>query len=215
MDESEGIVLDAIDEKAAQAFPGLTVRKDLLRRVRSAYSVPMFVIEFLLGKYCASTDPQVIEEGLEYVRGILRDKYVKPDEREMVKAKIKERTTYEIIDKVKVRLVETQDKYWAELANINLDFVNIEDSQIRKHERLLQGGHAGEVLLNLRTLVVVDLSRRQEGDVGWYRLGRRITEGCPEPLELPGERRRNHDGHADQLHGGVYHRLLGRNPTRS
>ena len=111
MDESEGILLDAIDEKAAQSFPGLTVRKDLLRRVRSAYSVPMFVIEFLLGKYCASTDPQVIEEGLDFVRGILRDKYVKPDERETVKAKIKERTTYEIIDKVKVRLVETQDKY--------------------------------------------------------------------------------------------------------
>ncbi|HEY5488192.1 MAG TPA: anti-phage BREX system Lon protease BrxL, partial [Candidatus Limnocylindrales bacterium] len=147
MDESEGIVLDAIDDKAAQAFPGLTVRKDLLRRVRSAYSVPMFVIEFLLGKYCASTDSQVIEEGLEYVRGILRDKYVKPDERESVKAKIKERTTYEIIDKVKVRLVETQDKYWAELANINLDFVNIEDSQIRKHERLLQGGLWAEVKL--------------------------------------------------------------------
>src|SRR5450756_82175 len=147
MDESEGIVLDAIDEKAAQSFPGLTVRKDLLRRVRSAYSVPMFVIEFLLGKYCASTDPQVIEEGLDFVRGILRDKYVKPDERETVKAKIKERTTYEIIDKVKLRLVETQDKYWAELANINLDFVNIEDSQSRKRGRLLQGGRSAEVKL--------------------------------------------------------------------
>lgn len=147
MDESAPIVLDVIDEKAAEVFPGLTVRKDLLRRVRSAYSVPMFVIEFLLGKYCASTDPQVIEEGLDYVRNILRDKYLKPDEREMVKAKIKERTTYEIIDKVKVRLVETHDKYWAELANINLDFVNIDDSEIRRHERLLQGGLWAEVML--------------------------------------------------------------------
>ena len=126
---------------------GLVVRKDLLRRVRSAYSVPMFVIEFLLGKYCASPDPQVIEEGLGYVREILRSKYVKPDEREMVKAKIKQQTTFEIIDKVKVRLVETHDKYWAELANINLDFVNVEESELRKHERLLQGGLWAEVTL--------------------------------------------------------------------
>ena len=77
------------------------------------------------------------------MRGILRDKYVKPDERETVKAKIKERTTYEIIDKVKVRLVETQDKYWAELANINLDFVNIDDSQIRKLQHDLKPSPAG------------------------------------------------------------------------
>src|SRR5688572_9440916 len=81
--------LDGLDQKAASAFPGLVVRKDLLRRVRSSYGVPMFVIEFLLGKYCASTDPEVIEEGLEFVRSTLRSKYVKPDEREMVKARIK------------------------------------------------------------------------------------------------------------------------------
>ena len=98
MNDLETLVLDPIDEKATAAFPGLVVRKDLLRRVRSAYSVPMFVIEFLLGKYCASTDPQVIEEGMEFVRETLRSKYVKPDERELVKARIKQQVTFEIID---------------------------------------------------------------------------------------------------------------------
>jgi len=81
MNEVNQSVLDDIDQKAAEAFLGLVVRKDLLRRVRSAYSVPMFVIEFLLGKYCASTDPQVIEEGLDFVHETLRRKYVRPDER--------------------------------------------------------------------------------------------------------------------------------------
>jgi ATP-dependent Lon protease len=147
MRELATLVLDTVDHKAAEAFPGLVVRKDLLRRVRSAYGVPMFVIEFLLGKYCASTDPDVIEEGLEFVRETLRSKYVKPDERELVKARIKQQTTFEIIDKVKVRLVETHDKYWAELANINLDYVNLEESDTRKHERLVQGGVWGEVVL--------------------------------------------------------------------
>jgi ATP-dependent Lon protease len=141
------VILDDLDQLANEAFPGLVVRKDLLRRVRSAYGVPMFVIEFLLGKYCASTDPQVIEEGLGFVRETLRSKYVKPDERELVKARIKQHTTFEIIDKVKVRLVETHDKYWAELANINLDYVNIDDSELRRHERLVQGGVWAEVSL--------------------------------------------------------------------
>jgi ATP-dependent Lon protease len=147
MNEVYQSVLDDIDQKAAEAFLGLVVRKDILRRVRSAYSVPMFVIEFLLGKYCASTDPQVIEEGLEFVHETLRRKYVRPDERELVKARIKQQVTFEIIDKVKVRLVETHDKYWAELASINLDYVNIEDAEIRRHERLVQGGIWAEVTL--------------------------------------------------------------------
>lgn len=147
MRELTTLMSDHIDQKAAEAFPGLVVRKDLLRRVRSAYGVPMFVIEFLLGKYCASTDPDLIEEGLEFVRETLRSKYVKPDERELVKARIKQQTTFEIIDKVKVRLVETHDKYWAELGNVNLDYVNLEESEIRRHERLVQGGVWAEVAL--------------------------------------------------------------------
>ena len=141
------LVLDELDQLATEAFPGLVVRKDLLRRMRSAFSVPAFVIEFLLGKYCASTDEEVIREGLEFVRETLSAKYVKPDEREAVKSAIKQHTTYEIIDKISARLIETHDKYWAHLSNLNLDFINIEDSDVRVHDRLLMGGIWAEVAL--------------------------------------------------------------------
>lgn len=139
--------LDELDRLAAEAFPGLVVRKDLLRQMRSAFSVPAFVIEFLLGKYCASTDEDVIQEGLGFVRETLAAKYVKPDEREVVKSAIKQHSTYEIIDKVSVRLVETHDKYWARLSNVSLDHINIEDGLVREHDRLLLGGIWAEIVL--------------------------------------------------------------------
>jgi ATP-dependent Lon protease len=139
------LTLDALDERANAAFPGLVVRKDLLRRLRSAYSVPMFVIEFLLGKYCASTDPTVIEQGMEFVRRNLAEKYVKPDEREIVKARIQQQGEYQIIDKVSVTLREVDDKYWATLHNINQDYVNIFEGDILEHDRLLMGGIWAEI----------------------------------------------------------------------
>lgn len=139
--------LDELDLIATEAFPGLVVRKDLLRRTRSTFSVPAFVIEFLLGKYCASTDEEVIREGLEFVRETLAAKYVKPDEREAVKSAIKQHTTYEIIDKISVRLVETHDKYWARLSSLNLDYINVDESEVRTHDRLLMGGIWAEIAL--------------------------------------------------------------------
>jgi ATP-dependent Lon protease len=143
----ESVALEALDEKANAAFPGLVVRKDLLRRLRSAYSVPVFVVEFLLGKYCASIDPLVIEQGMEFVRSNLAQKYVKPDEREVVKARIQQLGEYQIIDKVSVKLNEVDDKYWATLHNINQDHVNIDEAVIREHDRLLMGGIWAEVTL--------------------------------------------------------------------
>ena len=139
--------LDELDRLATETFPGLVVRKDLLRRMRSAFGVPAFVIEFLLGKYCASTDEQAIQEGLEFVRETLSSKYVKPNEREVVKSAIKQHTTYEVIDKISVRLVETHDKYWARLSNLDLDHINIDEREIRTHDRLLMGGIWAEVVL--------------------------------------------------------------------
>ncbi|OHE86112.1 MAG: TIGR02688 family protein, partial [Verrucomicrobia bacterium RIFCSPLOWO2_12_FULL_64_8] len=144
---TEALALDALDEKAANAFPGLVVRKDLVRRLRSAYSVPMFVIEFLLGKYCASTDPTVIEQGMDFVERNLTEKYVKPDQREIVKARIQQQGEYQIIDKVSVALREVDDKYWATLHNINLDFVNVDEELVREHDRLLMGGVWAEIYL--------------------------------------------------------------------
>ncbi len=141
------ITLDDLDHLATEAFPGLVVRKDLLRRMRSSFGVPAFVIEFLLGKYCASTDEETINEGLEFVRETLSSKYVKPDEREAVKSAIKQQTTYEVIDKLDVKLVETHDKYWGRLSNLNLDYLNVDDADVRAHDRLLLGGIWAEVTL--------------------------------------------------------------------
>ena len=140
-------LMDELDQIANEVFPGLVVRKDLLRRMRSSFGVPAFVIEFLLGKYCASTDEDTINEGLEFVRETLSSKYVKPDEREAVKSAIKQHSTYEVIDKISVELVETHNKYWARLANLNLDFINIDESEIRNHDRLLMGGIWAEIAL--------------------------------------------------------------------
>src|SRR6476659_6043590 len=141
------VMMDELDQTANEVFPGIVVRKDLLRRMRSAFGVPAFVIEFLLGKYCASTDEETIKEGLAFVRETLSSKYVKPDEREAVKSAIKQHSTYEIIDKISVRLVETQDKYWARLSNLDLDFINVDESQVREHDRLLMGGVWAEIKL--------------------------------------------------------------------
>ena len=143
----ERMVLDELDTLATEAYPGLVVRKDLLRRMRSAFGVPAFVIEFLLGKYCASTDEETIREGLEFVRETLASKYVKADEREVVKSAIKQHTSFEIIDKISVRLIETHDKYWARLSNLDLDYINIEESEVRRHDRLLMGGIWAEITL--------------------------------------------------------------------
>ena len=144
---NERFALNDLDTLATEAYPGLVVRKDLLRRMRTAFGVPAFVIEFLLGKYCASTDDETIREGLEFVRETLAGKYVKPDEREAVKSAIKQHTSFEIIDKISVRLIETHDKYWARLSNLDLDYVNIEESEVRRHDRLLMGGIWAEVTL--------------------------------------------------------------------
>ena len=143
----QAIVLDELDQKVTAAFPGLVVRKDLLRVLRSAYGVPIFVIEFLLGKYCASPDPEVIERGMEFVRRSLSSKFVKPDEREIVKSKIQKEGTYQIIDKVSVVLKEVDDKYWATLHNISQDYVNIDESLVHEHDRMLMGGVWAEVTL--------------------------------------------------------------------
>ena len=141
------MIMDELDQTANEVFAGLVVRKDLLRRMRSAFGVPAFVIEFLLGKYCASTDEETIKEGLEFVRETLSSKYVKPDEREAVKSAIKQHSTYEVIDKISVELVETHDKYWARLSNLNLDYINIDETEVRNHDRLLMGGVWAEISL--------------------------------------------------------------------
>jgi ATP-dependent Lon protease len=131
---------DELDRLANETFAGRVVRKDLVRQVKVGANVPVYVLEFLLGKYCASDDPAAVETGLEVVAQILRDNFIRPDESERAKAALKRRGKHRIIDKVDVRLVESEDKYWATLANFGSKFVHVPEDLIYKYDRLLGGG---------------------------------------------------------------------------
>ena len=132
--------LDDLDKKVLSLFPGKVVKKDLLGPLRKHLNVPAYVVEYLLGKYCSSADPEIIAEGIKEVKRILTENYVHPDQAELLKSKVREIGRYRVIDKVKVKLYETEDKYWAELVNLQLTYVNIREDLIRRYERLLGGG---------------------------------------------------------------------------
>src|ERR1700737_5512898 len=129
---------DDLDNKANRIFSGKVVRKDLVRRVKVGANVPVFVLEFLLGKYCASSDELSIQMGLQVVNDPLANNYIRPDESAKAQSKVKENGKYSFIDKVKVRLVDSD--YWAEAVNFGHKFVHIPDRYVRDYERLLTGG---------------------------------------------------------------------------
>ena len=116
---------DALDDKVNRAFAGKVVRKDLVRKVKVGANVPVFVLEFLLGKYCASTDEMAIQMGLQVVNDTLANNYIRADEAMKAQSKVKEKGTWTFIDKVKVRLVDSD--YWAEVNNFGNKFVHIPD----------------------------------------------------------------------------------------
>lgn len=132
--------LDALDDKAARRFPGRIVRKDLVRQTKSGFNVPVYVLEYLLGQYCSSTDPQIIAEGLEHVRETLSRNYVRADESEKVKAITRSRGRHRIIDKVKATLDTDADRFWAELTNMGARNVLIDDATVQQYDKLLMGG---------------------------------------------------------------------------
>src|SRR3954469_8817707 len=101
--------MDALDRLANEAFAGRVVRKDLVRQVKVGANVPVYVLEFLLGKYCASDDPAAITAGLEVVNQTLRENFIRPDESELAKARVKQRGQLRLIDKVDVRLLASED----------------------------------------------------------------------------------------------------------
>jgi ATP-dependent Lon protease len=102
------IEMDPLDRPANDVFPGRVVRKDLVRRVKVGHNVPVHVLEFLLGKYCASDDPEVVELGLLVVNQTLQDNFIRPDEAELAKAKVKFKGEHRIIDKVEARLADNR-----------------------------------------------------------------------------------------------------------
>ena len=158
-----GITLDALDELAAKAFEGYIVRKDLVRTFSRQYPVPTYVVEFLLGRYCASTDPEEIEEGLQIVSRQLANRTVKAGEEELFKARAREEGSVKIIDIISARLDAKTDSYLAELPSLRLRDVRIDSNLIQKHERMLTGGFYAEVELTYDAIIAQENSGRPFG----------------------------------------------------
>ncbi len=134
------VTLDALDVKVADAFGGRVVRKDLVKKTKVGFNVPVYVLEYLLGRYCSSTDPSIVAEGLEHVKSVIAERFVRADEGELIKSRTRERGMMRLIDKVTVTYRETEDKYWASLANSGLTFVHIAPPLVQRFEKLLVGG---------------------------------------------------------------------------
>jgi len=130
----------SLDVLLNEFLPGKVVRKDLTKLIKEGANVPVYVLEYLLGMYCASDDPATIEAGLTNVKRVLAENYVRPDEAEKVKSKIRESGSYKVIDKVTVKLNEKRDTYEAMLSNLAIRDAEIPDSDVRNFEKLLVGG---------------------------------------------------------------------------
>ena len=139
--------LDELDQRAAKAFDGYLVRKDLVRKYSRQYPVPTYVVEFLLGRYCATTDEREIEEGLEIVERQLADRTVRTGEEELFKTRARDRGSIKLIDIVKARLDARTDSLIAELPSLALRSIRIEDDLVNEHERMLTDGFYAEVTL--------------------------------------------------------------------
>ncbi len=152
--------LDALDRLAASAYDGYLVRKDLVRKYSRQYPVPTYVVEFLLGRYCASTDEKEINEGLTIVEKQLQDRTVRTGEEELFKARAKEQGAIRIIDIVKARLDTKNDCYIAELPSLALRDIRIGDELVRDNERMLTDGFYAEVSLSYDGIVAQENNGR-------------------------------------------------------
>lgn len=138
--DSNDTVTPVLDELLNQHFAGKIVRKDLAKLVKEGANVPVFVLEYLLGNYCASNDEATIQEGLQTVKRVLSENYVRPDEAEKIKSLIREKGTYKVIDKVSVELNEKRDVYEAHLTGLGIKGVVVPTETVKKYEKLLVGG---------------------------------------------------------------------------
>ena len=131
---------DNLNRALQESFAGKIVRKDLTKKIKEGANVPVYVLEYLLGMYCATDDEASIEAGVSRVKDILADNFVRPDEAEKIKSKIRELGSYTVIDKVEAKLDPDNDVYLAVFSNLNLKNVLIADSYIKQFEKLLSGG---------------------------------------------------------------------------
>ena len=129
-----------IDQKLRQFFDGKIVRKDLTKKIKEGANVPVYVLEFLLGQYCSSDDPEVIETGVANIKRILADNYVRPDESQKILSMLRQRGMHTVIDKITVNLNMKKDTYEAEFSNLGIKNIPISEEYPAKFDRLLCGG---------------------------------------------------------------------------
>lgn len=129
-----------LDALLNEHFSGRVVRKDLTKKVKEGANVPVYVLEYLLGQYCASNDDSIINDGLKTVKRILAENYVRPDEAEKIKSIVRERGTLKVIDKVTVKLNERKDIYEALFSNLGIKNVVIDSETVKRYQKLLAGG---------------------------------------------------------------------------
>ena len=131
---------ETIKDKLRQNFDGKIVRKDLTKKIKEGANVPVYVLEFLLGQYCSSDDEDVIEQGVENVKRILADNFVRPDEAQKILSVLRSRGSYTVIDKITVNLNIKKNSYEAEFSNLGLRYIPVADEYPEKYDRLLCGG---------------------------------------------------------------------------
>ncbi len=152
--------LDQLDRLAASAFDGYLVRKDLVRRYSRQYPVPTYVVEFLLGRYCATVEEREIAEGLQVVERQLADRAVRTGQEELFKARAREKGSVKLIDIVKARLDARNDCFLAELPSLQLKDVRIDDRLVHDHERMLTDGFYAEVSLTYDAAIAQEQNGR-------------------------------------------------------
>ena len=131
---------DAIKEKLRQNFDGKIVRKDLTKKIKEGANVPVYVLEFLLGQYCSSDDEAIIEKGVQNVKHILADNFVRPDEAQKILSQLRKKGSHTVIDMITVNLDIKKNCFFASFSNLGLDKVPISDEYPEKYDRLLCGG---------------------------------------------------------------------------
>ena len=130
---------EVILDKLIEHFPGKIVRKDLTKHIKEGANVPVYVLEYLLGKYC-SQDDALIEQGVQTVKNILANNYVRPDEAQKILSILRERGAYTVIDRITAQLNIKEDRYEAEFSNLGIKNIPIHPDYVQKYDRLLCGG---------------------------------------------------------------------------
>lgn len=131
---------DNLDQKLTRVFPGKVVRKDLLHQIKGGENVPSYVLEYLLGKYCATDDPAEIALGIQAVKETLRTNYFRHDEANKAQSLVEQDGRHRFIDRIEVRYAPSETKHWASMDNFGYSFIHIPEEYYRRYERLLEGG---------------------------------------------------------------------------